>query len=46
MNNYKSKFKKSKIMEHLKLYYIDNPIVKYRLKNNFLPADYHKHIIL
>ena len=41
----KSKFKKSKIMEHLKLYYIDNPIVKYRLKNNFLPADYHKHII-
>lgn len=34
------------VLKNLKLYYMDNPIVKYRLKNNFLPVSYIKHILM
>lgn len=37
---------KESILNWVKLYYIDDPNVKYRLNNNFLPTDYVKHILM
>lgn len=36
---------KAEILDQLKLYYVDEPLIKYRIKNNFLPTDYVKHVL-
>lgn len=36
----------AKIIEKVILFYVDDPDIKYRLKNNFLPHDYVKNVII